>query len=134
MKKSVIVLIGVIYIMAIAVVSFMGLKPDISYETVYVEKVECTNEDVKYDSEGKKYVVIPFSEDPEIPITYQIDWHVYPDNASTKFVKFVYNKDKTYVTVNEFGTVIFNRKGAITVYITSTDGTSKSDSITIIAK
>ena len=134
MKKSVIVLIGVIYIMAIAIVSFFGLKVDTFNETIYVTKVECTNDDVKIASDGSKYVVIPFVDDVDNPTTYQIEWRVHPDDATTKFVSFVYNKEKTHVTVNEFGTVIFHKKGAITVQITSTDGTVKSDSITIYAK
>ena len=44
------------------------------------------------------------------------------------------NETKATATVNEFGTVIFNKKGAITVYIKSKDGSDKMDSITIFAK
>ena len=134
MKKSVIILIGVIYILAVAIVSFLGLKVDTYNETIYVTDVECTNDDVKIADDGSKYVVIPYIDDPNNPTSYQIEWRVYPDDASVKFVSFSYNKEKSFITVNEFGTVIFSGKGAITVYISSTDGTVKTDSITIIAK
>ena len=134
MKKSVIILIGIIYILAIVVVSFFGLKIETFNETVYVEKVEFTNEEIKIAADGSKYVVIEYSYEEDELTTYQLEWHVYPDDASRKIVEFLYDKTKTTGTVNEFGTVIFNKKGAITVYINSTDGTAKMDSITIFAK
>ena len=39
MKKSVIVLIGIIYVLSIFVVSFLGLKIDAFEQVVYVERV-----------------------------------------------------------------------------------------------
>ena len=134
MKKSVIILIGVIYIMAVVVVSFFGLKIETFNETRYVESIVITNEDVKYAADGSKYVVINYLSGEDELTTYQLEWHVYPDDATRKTVDFLYDKTKTMATVNEFGTVIFNKKGSITVYITSTDGSSKIDSITIFAK
>ena len=44
MKKSVIVLIGVIYVLAIAMVSFFGLNIDTFNENIYVESVKCIND------------------------------------------------------------------------------------------
>lgn len=135
MKKSVIVLIGIIYILAIVVVSFFGLKIETFNETIYVTEVEYTNEDIKISQGGdEKYVVIQYVDDEENPTTYQLEWRVYPDDASRKIVSFAYDETKTYVTVNEFGAVIFSGKGSITVYISSTDGTAKTDALTIIAK
>lgn len=134
MKKSVIVLIGVIYILAVAVVSFFGLQIDTFNETIYVSKVEIINENIKIADDGSKYVVIHFEDDPNNPTSYQLEWRVYPDDATRKVVEFNYDRTRDFVEVNEFGTVIFNRKGSITVYITSTDGNEKSDSITVIAK
>lgn len=134
MKKSVIILIGVIYILAIVIVSFFGLKIETFNETVYVDEVKITNEGVKTAADGSKYVVINYLSGEEELTTYQLEWHVYPDDASRKMVDFLYDETKTIATVNGFGTVVFNKKGSITVYVSSTDGSSKMDSITIFAK
>ena len=141
MKRSVIVLIGIIYILAIVVVSFFGLKIETFNETKYVESVEITNMDMECTIEddngkciGEKYVVITYVDDPDNPTSYQLEWHVYPDDATRKIVSFAYDESKSFVTVNEFGAVIFSAKGSITVYVNSTDGSAKTDAITIIAK
>ena len=134
MKKSVIILIGVIYILAIVVVSFFGLKIETFNETVYVDNVKFTNEDIKTANDGSKYVVISYLGGEDEITAYQLEWRVTPDDASRKIVEFLYDETKTIATVNEFGTVVFNKKGSITVYISSTDGSAKMDSITVFAK
>ena len=44
MKKSVIILIGIIYILSIFAVSFLGLRIESFNQIVYVEKIEILNE------------------------------------------------------------------------------------------
>lgn len=134
MKKSVIVLIGIIYILAIVVVSFFGLKIETFNETIYVSDVHYINEDIKISPDGTKYVVITYVDDPDNPTSYQLEWRVDPDDATRKIVSFAYDESKSFVTVNEFGAVIFSSKGSITVYVKSTDGSAKMDALTIIAK
>ena len=133
MKKSVIVLIGVIYVIAIAVVSFFGLKIDTLNEVIYVENIECTNEDLKVASDGTQYISIKYIEDQENPTTIQLQWHVYPDEASRKGVEFIYDESRNIAEVSPFGTVVFKRKGAVTIYITATDGSSISEVVKVIA-
>ena len=108
MKKSVIVLIGIIYILAIVVVSFFGLKIETFNETVYVSEVKYINEGIKLSADGTKYVVITYVDDPENPTSYQLEWRVSPDDASRKIVSFAYDESKSFVSVTEFGTVIFS--------------------------
>lgn len=133
MKKSVIVLIGVIYVMAIAVVSFFGLKIDTLNEVIYVENIECTNEELKVASDGTKYISIKYIEDEENPPTVQLQWHVYPNEASRKGVEFIYDESRNIAEVSSFGSVVFHRKGTVTIYITATDGSGKSEVIKVIA-
>lgn len=132
MKKSVIILIGVIYIMAIAVVSFFGLQMEMFNETIYVEKVECINEDIIVTSSGNKYINIKYSSDEETNVV-QLEWKVTPDNATNKSVRFVYDEESKVAEVTKFGTVIFYKKGTITVTITTTDGSAKNETIKITA-
>ena len=48
MKKSVIITIIVIYVLAIVVVGFIGLKMKVYDEQKYVEKIECISDAVSY--------------------------------------------------------------------------------------
>ena len=130
MKKSVIILIGVIYIAAIALVSFFGLQAKIYNEKVYVERIEILN-DYKVDENGNKYVTILPDENGERK--FQINYRVYPDDASTKEVDFNYDTQNTNVTIDENGIVTFKKKGAVIVYITATDGSGIKEKIEIAA-
>ena len=48
MKKSVIITIIVIYVLAIVVVGFIGLKMKVYDEQKYVEKIECISDGYKF--------------------------------------------------------------------------------------
>jgi hypothetical protein len=134
MKKSVIVLIGVIYILAVAIVSFFGLQIETFNETIYVNNIECTNEvSETHIIDGVKYIIVDYVDDADNPTAVQLEWRVYPDNASRKIVKFAYDETSDVAEVNAMGTVIFHKKGAITVYIMATDGSSKSVTVKVIA-
>lgn len=134
MKKSVLLLIGIIYILAVATVSFFGLKVQIVGETVYINRIECINEDIKiYNDE--KYIIVDYYDDPDNPLAVQLEWRIYPDNATKKLVSFVYDETSTVATVNKLGTVIFKESGAITVYITAADGSNNIvETVKVIAK
>ena len=134
MKKSVIILLAVIYVLAIVAVGTLGLKGKSYDETVYVEKVTCTNEDIKVDSSGNKYAVIHYVADDEDPTTYYLEWKVTPDNATNKNVEFKYDEDSTVAYVLGYGAVVFNKKGVITVQICSTDGKAVCEKVKIYAK
>ena len=129
MKKSVIILIGVIYIAAIALVSFFGLQAKIYNAKVYVEKIEILNDNIQIDDQGNKYVVIFPDENGERK--YQINYRVYPDDASTKKVSFDYDKQNTNASVDENGIVTLKKKGAVIVYIKATDGSGITEKIEI---
>lgn len=131
MKKSVVILIGVIYVAAIALVSFFGLQAKIYNEKVYVEKIEILNSGIKIDDQGNKYVTILPDENGDR--RYQIEYRVYPDDATTKTVSFDYDKQNKNVSVDENGVVTFTKKGAVTVLITATDGSGVIEKLEIVA-
>ena len=131
MKKSVVILIAVIYVAAVALVSFFGLQAKLYNDKIYVESIELLNNDIKVDEEGNKYVTIFPDENGERK--YQIQYRVYPDNASTKTVSFDYDKENPNVTVDENGVVTFTKKSAVIVYIKSTDGSGIVETLEIAA-
>ena len=131
MKKSVVIIIGVIYGLSIVIVTLFGLKHKSFNEIIYVSQVTIVEENASfYPASGMKYIIL--SPDEGGGCQYQLKWTVSPDNATNQSVTFDYDKEKSFVTVDENGLVAFTRQGEITITITAADGTSQSDSIQII--
>ena len=126
MKKSVIILIAVIYIASIALVTFFGLKHNTFFEDKKVTDISIANEGIKYTRDGEKYIVIPMGAD-----TFQIEYTVGPEDASNKNVTFVADEQSTIATVDQNGLVTFNKPGSIIIYVMASDGSGCSDSIEV---
>ncbi len=134
MKKSVVILIAVIYVMAVVLVSFFGIQAELLEETIYVNKIEIINKGVSYANDGVTKTVDIFF-DGKDTAEYQIEWRVTPTNATNNKVFFNYDKTKTFVSVDENGLVTFTRPGVITISITPRDDTLiDAPTITIRAK
>lgn len=134
MKKSVVILIAVIYIASIALVTFFGLKHNTFFEDKKVSEVHITNENVNYDMYGKKYIVI-FPDENGV-ISYQITYEVTPDDATNKEVDFVKDEQNTAATVDENGLVTFGEittPRSVIVHVVAADGSNARDSIEITA-
>ena len=124
MKKSVVILIGVIYVAAIALVSFFGINPELLEETIYVSNVELVDDDIQISAGGSQYVVVYLDEDGKAE--YQLNWRVTPTNASNTKMKFSYDDKEgtlTGISVDKNGLVKFDEPGAVTIRITPADGT-----------
>ena len=107
-------------------------SPTMWEDYISVESVEIINEGQTYsESRGVYYVVIYPDEKGERCI--QIDYRVYPDNASNTTVDFAY-EEVDYATVDEFGVVTFTGPGVLKVRVIATDGSNAEDTILIIAK
>lgn len=126
MKKSVVILIAVIYVASIAVVTFFGLKHNTFFEDVKVTDVTIVNEGIRYTQNGEKYIVLTPGNS-----TFQIEYTVAPDDAVNKEVSFIYDEQNTIATVDKNGLVTFNTIGSIIVYVIATDGNGASDKIEI---
>ena len=131
MKKSVIVLIGVIYVLAVFAVSFFGLKTQVYNEKVYISNIEIMNEGVKVTTVGENYVIIDYDEESPYFI---IQRKIYPEDATTKVVEYVYDTTNPFASVDSTGVVTFTSAGAITVYVTAKDGSGVVTTLKIIAK
>lgn len=132
MKKSVVIIIALIYVASVALVSFLGLQFKVFEEVIPVESIEITNEGQKYSETYGDYIVISPDENGDRRI--KIDYRVYPDNASNAEVDFAY-EEIPGVTVDEFGVVTFDEPGrSIKVHVIATDGSNIEDTILIVAK
>lgn len=139
MKKSVIFLIGVIYVLSIVVVSFFGMQPAVDQFKVYMTDIEITN--YTTIANGVKYITLDYNEIEGIT-RVDLEYSYSPDNASyPNSVKYTITgntyKDSngdvvTFATVSSTGSVEFLEPGLVTVTITATDGSKVSDSVKII--
>ena len=133
MKKSVVITIAIIYALSIMLVTFFGLKHKSFNEIVYVSQVEIIEEKASYLQNGNKYLIL--SDKVDDVYTYQLNWVVYPDNANNSAVTFIYDTEKTNLSVDENGLVKFTYLGyadSAEITVRSTDGTKQSDKITLI--
>lgn len=89
MKKSVVIIIALIYIASIALVSFFGLQFKVFEEIVDVESIEITNEGQKHSEQHGDYVVVKPNANGEYK--FQIRYRVFPDDATNTEVDFVYD-------------------------------------------
>ena len=134
MKKSVVILIAIIYVTSIALVSFFGLAYKVFNEVIDVQSIELLNEGLKDSGDPEKgyYAIIQKNENGEWK--YQIKYRVHPDNATNTKVDFSYNKNQTIATVDEeSGVVTFNRVGTITITLLPNDRSDCEAKITLIA-
>lgn len=129
MKKSVIIVIGIIYVLAIVIVGFFGLKIKQYDANIYVKSVEITNSDIEIWGNGDKVITIYLDDGYE----YQLEWKITPSNATHPEVKFGYDTSSTVGSVDQEGKVTFYKAGVITIYVSSVDGSAKSDSVKLIA-
>ena len=148
MKKSTLLVIGIIYIASIVVISIFGLKTVIWDVVIPVKSIECLNTSddkatVEETADGKKFIKIKYGEPGSIEdgiptgTMLQLEWRVLPDNATTKEVRFVYNKELTRVNFvknsddKELGLILFTGKVKLDLQIVSTDGTRVVEEVVI---
>ena len=135
MKKSVIIVIALIYVTAIVLVSFLGLNPKTYNQNIYVESIKITSdrEITNIKGEDAIYFINEFKADGTR--TVQLNCEVVPDNATNKKVNFTLEKENTYATVDENGLITITAPGhqVFPVFITADDNTSISYKIMIWA-
>lgn len=148
MKKSTLIIIGIVYVASIVVISLFGLKPIVYKPVVPVVKVECLNETdekttVSVNNEGVKVIKIKFDgpadeNDLNKGTVVQIMYRVLPDNASSKNIEFSYAQSNRVKFVQdgngrELGVVLIFGPVVLPVRILATDGTRTYTDIIIWA-
>ena len=141
MKKSVLILIGIIYIAAIVVVGFFGMRFTVFEEIVYIDKLECTNKEAVRQPDGSLQILYQYYEGEEsADVTKQnkiiIGYKTYPDNSTisgSKAVTLTGDPNSTVAEITDGIVVTFKKPGVYTVTLRTTDGSNLSQKIKIIA-
>lgn len=136
MKKSVIIFIGIIYIAAIVIVGFFGMKITAYDEMVYITDIVCTNENVRENADNTKTLRVDYIEGGSVlENTTIITYDVYPKNSTLKGAKavtLVYDENTKVAQVDGLK-VTFLKRGVLTVQLKSKDGGNVIETIKIIA-
>lgn len=145
MKKINLIVIGIVFVASVVLISIFGMKIVIYNGVVPVTKIECLNQSddkttVSEISSGKLIKIkftTPGNKTDLSGTILQLVYRVYPDNATNKKVKFVYNRELTRVQMatdengNELGLFLFSGTCYFTVQIMATDGSGLYDTVTI---
>lgn len=134
MKKSVVIVIALIYVAAIALVSFLGLNPKTYNDNVYVESITVTaDREIKLiQGEDSIHFINEFKDGKR---TVQLYCEVKPANATNPKINYILEKDNTAATVDENGLITITEPGTqiFPVYIVSAENPSIYQKITIWA-
>ena len=128
MKKSVVILIGVIYFAAVTLVSFFGLQFQIFKQDVDVTSVEILNEDIK---NGQVTIYL----DKDGKAVYDVEYQVLPPEATNKNVRFVLTNfgEMQSGSIDANGRIVFDGEGMAQVQVFA-EGTDKHADFFIIVK
>lgn len=141
MRKSVLFLIGIVFVISIVVVTFFGMKISFDQFKIYINEIEITN----YDREirGNKYKTVYYNQ-TEGYTTLFIEYKIGPENASDPdAISFTLTNNtyedengetQYYAEISSSGELVFYKPKAVTVTITATDGSGKSDTMVVTCK
>lgn len=143
MKKSTLIIIGIVYLASIALISFFGMKVTVYSKVINVESVECINttDNAKNITvvveNGIKTIKIPFVESFDIVSKtgtfVQLFARALPDNATNKNVDYEKDPLDTRFEFGPNGLVMIYQPMYAKIKICSTDGTLKFEEIAILA-
>ncbi|MBR7090843.1 MAG: hypothetical protein IKC79_00135 [Clostridia bacterium] len=157
MKKSVVIIIAIIYIASIVSINFFGMKMSVYNEEIPVERIECINQSnpergiLVDEKNGMKRITLTYrgpglpEAEPGTPQTPDfngtclfIEARVYPDNAINKDVRYQFKFTSKNVIFlkkensEEQGVFLFNGLlGTTPITIVSKDGRNISTTILI---
>lgn len=115
MKKSVLIFIGIIYIVSIVIINFFGMKVSVYNQKIDVERIECLNKPmadknilVSQNNTGKTLITIvydkPANKNTMEGTMLQLNVRAYPDNATNKKLTYsVSNSENIELFTDENG-------------------------------
>ena len=133
MKKSVVILIAIIYIAAIPLVNILGLK-DKQYNIEIDVADIVLDESIPTQKDGQRRVDIT-DEDGDGVWEYQIAYQILPENATNKSVTITQTTAKKDVEIDEeTGTVIMRSRGIASIKIEADGSSGLFVELMIVAK
>lgn len=138
MKKSVVLLIGLVYIISVVVVGVIGIKMHIYNETIYVTDIECSIRGLEPTSgkgnySGTDYDYYYFIDNCEPNVTFEVHSDAKPSNATNGHVRYYINENNNVSLQtseeNNIAFLTFKDDAFIFVRISPTDGGGCKDKV-----
>ena len=129
MKKSVIIALFIIYVIAIVTVGFIGIAAKFYDETIAVESIVCLNEEYVAIENNQKY-------DGEIKLkegekSLILKCEVRPANATVTLLDYSANKEGVTLTSNQDGTCTVTFDKDMASVIITVQATDKPNGVTL---
>jgi uncharacterized protein YjdB len=124
-RKMVFLIEIIVCIIAVVIVSLIGVNPEIWKVYTPVSSVSFTNTEITF-TENKKIITIKSGTK-----NYTLTYSVLPSNATNSDVSFS-SSDESIATVDNNGVVNIIRETGFNIIIIAKDGTKKSDSVSFI--
>lgn len=127
MRKSVLFLLGVLYLVSVVVVTFFGIQARMDQFKVYITSLEITNKEIVYNKKGDKCVVLNLKPN-EGTVSFWIETKIEPSNASNTELEYkIVNGNgmpvsEDFVIVSDKGEVVFKQACFIHLQVNTTDG------------
>ena len=137
MKKSVVILIAIIYLAAIFVVGILGTKITAFNVMVYITDIECINKGVVDMGNNHKRLVFDYNPDATdvLENALFIDYKVYPSDSSLRgsdAVEVYVEDNDNLFTHNGVTFTFHNAPGFVTVQLKALDGSNVIEYVEII--
>ena len=118
MKKSIILIIFVLYLASIVVIGFFGITISAYKTQIYATDIELMNDEIQTSTVIGKYIELMYDPDGDEDVNvFFLKWRVLPEDTTNKNVDFIYNESKGLIEIDRFGIVKIKGRGAINVQI-----------------
>lgn len=128
MRKITTLIVAALYVIGIVVIGLFGMKIFNLGGSVYATNVVLMNGEIEQVSKDMKLIWLGDYYDG---MTFQLEWKVYPEDATDKSVYFSFDQSYGH-TVDENGLFTFAGGTNFTVKIVTADGSKKEDSVTLV--
>ncbi|MCD8209708.1 MAG: hypothetical protein LUC31_02700 [Coprobacillus sp.] len=145
MKKSSLFLIVIIYIVSIVAITFFGQSIEMDQYKVYMSDIWISNEsEIVSGSDNIRNINITFNDDEGwggIILHYEflpedatdsdaVKWSLYGNTGILADT----GEEVVIADIDGKGEVVFHRRGMVTAYVTTTDGSNLVDSVRITCR
>ena len=132
MKKSVVILIALIYVASIALVGFLGLKAKTHNDIIYLESFEILNEYKVDKNTGNKFIIFYPTEGEK---SLRFECKVTPEDTSDKTIIYAIDSECEFASIDKDGLLTFNddisSPVSVKVYLYANQNPTIKDEVTV---
>ena len=134
MKKSIILIILILYLSSIVVIGFFCMSIAVYQQQIYATEIKLMNTDIKSSEAIGKYIEFSFDPDgDEDSNVYFLTWRVLPEDTTNKNVNFIYD-ETDIIEIEKNGIIRIKKRGVAVVKIASETNPAVNEVFRIIIR